>query len=87
MPSSPQEIPAHRLTSKVKGLCTGPNEAVRDRALFPPADDPPAGKRGLTRIRLGKKKALQWDPKAERFTNDDDANAMLSRPMRDPWQL
>ena len=36
-------------------------------------------------IRLGRK--LKWDPKAERFENDDSANAMLSRPMRSPWTL
>ena len=29
-------------------------------------------------IRLGRK--LKWDPKAERFEHDDDANKMLSRP-------
>lgn len=36
-------------------------------------------------IRLGRK--LKWDPKAERFENDDQANAMRSRPMRKPWSL
>ena len=36
-------------------------------------------------IRLGRK--LKWDPKAERFENDDSANALLSRPMRSPWRL
>jgi predicted dehydrogenase len=34
-------------------------------------------------IRRGKK--LKWDVVAERFENDDDANAMLTRPMRAPW--
>jgi myo-inositol 2-dehydrogenase / D-chiro-inositol 1-dehydrogenase len=28
---------------------------------------------------------LNWDPKAERFINDDEANAMLSRPQRAPY--
>ncbi len=36
-------------------------------------------------IRLGRK--LRWDPQAERFENDDAANAMCSRPMRPPWAL
>ena len=38
-------------------------------------------------VRLGKHKVLQWDPVAERFTNDDEANAMLTAPLRGPWQL
>jgi predicted dehydrogenase len=36
-------------------------------------------------IRLGRK--LKWDPKVERFEHDDEANQMLSRPMRKPWTL
>ncbi len=36
-------------------------------------------------IRLGRK--LKWDPVAERFENDEQANAMLTRPMRSPWKL
>jgi predicted dehydrogenase len=36
-------------------------------------------------IRLGRK--LKWDPNAERFDQDDQANAMMSRPMRSPWKL
>jgi predicted dehydrogenase len=36
-------------------------------------------------MRLGRK--LKWDPERERFTNDDGANRMLSRPMRSPWRL
>jgi predicted dehydrogenase len=36
-------------------------------------------------IKTGRK--LKWDPKAERFENHDQANTMLSRPMRSPWKL
>ena len=36
-------------------------------------------------LRLGRK--LTWDPKAERFVNDDAANKMLTYPMRTPWQI
>jgi myo-inositol 2-dehydrogenase / D-chiro-inositol 1-dehydrogenase len=36
-------------------------------------------------IRLGRK--LKWDPATERFPDDPAAKALLSRPMRKPWQL
>jgi hypothetical protein len=31
------------------------------------------------------KRKLYWDPVAERFKNDDEANRMLSRPQRAPY--
>ena len=30
---------------------------------------------------------LKWDPKAERFTNSEEANKLLLKPMRTPWAL
>ena len=36
-------------------------------------------------IRLGRK--LRWNPRREQFVNDDQANRMLTRPMRSPWRL
>ena len=33
------------------------------------------------------KRKLQWDPDKEQFINDEQANRMLSRPMRAPWRL
>lgn len=35
-------------------------------------------------IQLGRK--LKWDPQQERFVDDGAANALLSRPLREPWQ-
>jgi hypothetical protein len=40
---------------------------------------------GEIAMRLGRK--LKWDPEREQFTNDAQANRMLSRPMRSPWHL
>jgi predicted dehydrogenase len=36
-------------------------------------------------MKLGRK--LKWDPARERFSGDDAANGMLSRPKRAPWVL
>ncbi len=32
-------------------------------------------------------KVLKWDANAVKFTNDDNANALLSRPRREPWTV
>ncbi len=40
---------------------------------------------GLIAMKLGRK--VQWDPVAEQFVNDPDADRMLVRPMRSPWHL
>lgn len=34
-------------------------------------------------MKMGRK--LEWDPKAERFVNDEEANSHLSRPQRSPF--
>ena len=41
---------------------------------------------GNIAMRLGRER-LRWDPRTERVVGDDEANAMLSRPYRDPWKL
>lgn len=43
------------------------------------------GHLGNISLRLGRD--LKWDPEAERVVGDDEANRMLSRPMRKPWSL
>jgi myo-inositol 2-dehydrogenase/D-chiro-inositol 1-dehydrogenase len=40
---------------------------------------------GYIAMRLGRR--LKWDPQRERFGHDDEANAMLTRPMRSPWRI
>ena len=40
---------------------------------------------GEIAMRLGRK--LKWDPEQERFTNSEEANKMLSRPMSSPWHV
>lgn len=39
----------------------------------------------LTHIAMKLPRKLYWDPAKERFKNDDEANALLSRPQRSPW--
>lgn len=40
---------------------------------------------GNISMRLGRR--LEWDPAAERFVNDPEADRMLSRAARSPWQV
>ncbi len=50
------------------------------------------GARSVTLCHLGNLaywygRRLRWDPKNWKFIDDDEANAWLDRPRRDPWQL
>ena len=40
----------------------------------------------VSHIAMKLPRKLYWDPLNERFKNDDEANSMLSRPMRLPWR-
>ncbi|MEX0647994.1 MAG: Gfo/Idh/MocA family oxidoreductase [Balneolaceae bacterium] len=41
----------------------------------------------LSHIAMKLPRKLYWDPVNERFKNDDEANAMLSRPQRSPYTI
>jgi predicted dehydrogenase len=41
----------------------------------------------LHHIAMKTERRLHWDPLKERFRNDDEANAMLSRPQRPPYGI
>jgi len=41
----------------------------------------------LGNIAMKLQRKLRWDPGTERFTDSDEANQMLSKPMRGPWRL
>ena len=41
----------------------------------------------LGNIAMMLRRKLTWDPVAERFPNDDEANRLLSKPMRSPWRI
>lgn len=40
---------------------------------------------GNIAIKLGRE--LSWDPEKEQFVDDDQANRLVSKPMRSPWHL
>ena len=65
-------------------------ECIRTRRR--PASDAEVGCRSITVCHLGNlaywlRRPLRWDPKNERFLNDEQANRMRSRAMRSPWRL
>ena len=65
-------------------------DCVRSRKLtIAPVE---VGHRSISVALLGEiamltERKLRWDPQNERFINDEQANRMLSRPMRSPWHL
>jgi hypothetical protein len=65
-------------------------DAIKTRT--DPAAPIEIGHRSATVCHLGNiamilKQKLRWDPVAERFVNNDQANRMLTRPIRSPWHL
>jgi predicted dehydrogenase len=62
--------------------------AIKTRG--PVAADAEAGHRACSTclvhsIAMHLKRKVYWDPVAERFNNDDEANAMVARPQRPPY--
>ena len=65
-------------------------DSIRTRTA--PAAPVEIGHRSATLCHLGNiamklKRKLQWNPDAERFIGDEEANRMLTRPIRSPWHL
>jgi predicted dehydrogenase len=92
--ASRPEIVSEPLTSKKVELPVSNDhmgnffDCVRNRK--PPIAEAEIGHRavsvchlGVIAIRTGRK--LNWDPAAERFVNDRDADGYLAREMRKPW--
>ncbi|MCX7820002.1 MAG: Gfo/Idh/MocA family oxidoreductase [Kiritimatiellae bacterium] len=65
-------------------------ECIRSRAR--PVADLAIGHRSTTVCNLGNiamllRRPLKWDPVAEKFVGDAQANRLLGRPYRSPWSL
>jgi predicted dehydrogenase len=66
------------------------SESVRTRQKF--ALDEEKAFRSCTLVNLGKialrlGRKLEFDPATMRFVNDDEANRLISQPMRAPWHI
>jgi len=66
------------------------SDAVRTRKKF--ALNEANGHRSCTLVNISKTavqvgRPLQFDPIAQRFVNDDEANRFVNQPMRAPWRL
>lgn len=64
--------------------------AVKNRETF--ALNESNGHRSCTLVNLGKiavrlGRALEFDPKTQRFINDEAANRLIDQPMRAPWHI
>jgi predicted dehydrogenase len=82
----PDEVRLYRSTDHVANFL----DCVRSRA--PTATPVEIAHRSVSvahlgniAMRLGRK--VRWDPAAERFVDDPEADRLLTRPMREPWRL
>lgn len=80
------EIKLYRSTNHMKNFL----ECMRSRKE--PAAPVEVGHRSnticvITHIAMKMGRKLRWDPQAERFVDDDEANRLLDYPHRKPWTL
>ena len=85
-PSRTEESSKNHIPDHVRNFL----DAVKTRQ--DPIEPVEVGHRTATLCHLGNiamrlKRKLRWDPAQEQFPNDAEANTMLSRPMRKPWEL
>jgi hypothetical protein len=82
----PDEIHLHESTSHHSDFL----QCVRSRR--DPVSDVEAGHKAsylglIAEIAVRLNRKLKWDPVAEKFIDDDQANRLLARPLRSPWHL
>jgi len=85
-PLHPNEVHLYRSTSHAGNFL----ECVRTRKK--PICDADIAHRAASALLLGGiakqlHRTLKWDPRAERFIHDDEANRLLSIAKRPPWCL
>jgi predicted dehydrogenase len=92
--SDPEDIALQIRSKRPKGINDGHMKNFVDclKSRKKPNADIEVGHRSATVCHLGNiarevGTKLQWDPKAERFTNSEAANQLLSREHRKPWEL
>ena len=92
--SDPEDLALDLRSKRPKGINDGHMKNFLDciRSRQTPNADIEIGHRSATVCHLGNiarevGTKLQWDPKAERFTNSEAANKLLDRERRKPWEL
>ena len=84
---------AHQLQPFTQNILQARNFIDSIKSRHPTAAPPEIAQRAATCCHIGAAAAeqlgteLKFDPKTEKFTNNDLANKMLMRPMREPWRL
>lgn len=85
-PPGPNEVPLYRNTGHANNFL----DCIRTRQRT--ICDAETAHRAMTLSLIGGiamevKRPLKWDPEIERFSNDDEANRLLSLATRPPWRV